>query len=47
LYVENGIVKILRVAEAEDDPAGDDRPEVTLAEAIVDAIKALKLSDEL
>eukprot|EP00979_Chaetoceros_neogracilis_P006781 scaffold1388_cov267-Chaetoceros_neogracile.AAC.18 len=47
LYVENGIVKILRVAEAEDDPAGDDRPEVTLAEAMVDAIKALKLSDEL
>jgi len=47
LYVENGVVKIVRVAEAEDDPAGDDRPEVTLADAMVDAIKALKASDEL
>lgn len=47
LYVENGVVKLLRVAEAEDDPAGDDRPEVTLADAMVDAIKAFKGSDEL
>jgi len=48
LYVENGIVKIVKIAEAEDDPAGDDKPEVTLADAMVDAIKALKSSsDEL
>ena len=47
LYVENGVVKIVRVAEADDDPAGDDRPEVTLADAMVDAIKALNVSDEL
>jgi 2-Cys peroxiredoxin 5 len=47
LYVENGVVKIVRLAEAFDDPAGDDRPEVTLADSMVDAIKALKGSDEL
>jgi len=47
LYIEDGLVKIVRVAEADDDPAGDDRPEVTLADAMVDAIKALHGSDEL
>lgn len=50
LYVEDNEVKIVRVAEAEDDPAGDDNPDVTLAEAMVDAISALKESakeDEL
>ena len=33
-------------AEAEDDPAGDDRPDVTLAPAMIEAIKALG-KDEL
>jgi 2-Cys peroxiredoxin 5 len=47
LYLEDGVVKIVRVAEADDDPAGDDRPDVTLADALVDAIKALNGSDEL
>ena len=46
LYVENGVVRIVRVAEAEDDPAGDDRPDVTLAESMVEAIRLLK-QDEL
>mmetsp|Transcript_8838 Transcript_8838/g.12981 ORF Transcript_8838/g.12981 Transcript_8838/m.12981 type:complete len:99 (-) Transcript_8838:325-621(-) len=46
LYIEDGVVKIVRVAEAEDDPAGDDFPEITLADAMVDAIDALK-HDEL
>lgn len=41
LYVDDGEVKICRVAEAEDDPAGDDRPDVTLAPAMLEAIKAL------
>jgi peroxiredoxin len=41
LYVDDGEVKIARVAEAEDDPAGDDRPDVTLAPAMLEAIKAL------
>mmetsp|Transcript_21540 Transcript_21540/g.51030 ORF Transcript_21540/g.51030 Transcript_21540/m.51030 type:complete len:129 (+) Transcript_21540:377-763(+) len=38
LYVVDGTVEIKRVAEAEDDPAGDDRPDVTLAEAMIEAI---------
>ncbi len=42
LYLESGVVKIVRVAEAEDDPAGDDRPDITLADAMVDAIKEFK-----
>jgi 2-Cys peroxiredoxin 5 len=41
LYVVDGTVKIVRVAESDDDPAGDDFPDVTLAEAMIDAIKAL------
>jgi peroxiredoxin len=41
LYIDNGTVKIARVAEAPDDPAGDDRPDVTLAPAMLEAIKAL------
>jgi peroxiredoxin len=41
LYVDDGEVKIARVAEAEDDPAGDARPDVTLAPAMLEAIKAL------
>jgi peroxiredoxin len=48
LYVVDGVVEIVRVAEADDDPAGDDFPEVTLVEAMMDAIKALESgSDEL
>lgn len=48
LYVEDGLVKILRVAESDEDPAGDDFPDVTLAESMIDAIKALKSGkDEL
>ena len=41
LYIDDGTVKIVRVAEKEDGPAGDDFPDVTLAEAMIEAIKAL------
>ena len=47
LYVVDGIVKIVRVAERDDDPAGDDHPDTTLADAMIDAIKALGNGDEL
>jgi 2-Cys peroxiredoxin 5 len=48
LYVVDGVVQIVRVAESDDDPAGDEFPDVTLAEAMVDAIKALNSGkDEL
>uniref|UniRef100_A0A7S2ICR4 Redoxin domain-containing protein n=1 Tax=Helicotheca tamesis TaxID=374047 RepID=A0A7S2ICR4_9STRA len=39
LYVVDGTVKVVRVAEREDDPAGDDFPESTCAPAMIDAIK--------
>lgn len=38
LYVTDGTVQIARIAEADDDPAGDDRPDSTLAEAMIEAI---------
>lgn len=41
MYVENGIVKHVAVAEGEDDPAGDDNPTVTLAPALLEAVEAL------
>lgn len=47
LYLDDGVAKIVRVAEREDDPAGDDFPEVTLAESMVEAIKELSSKDEL
>lgn len=51
LYVVDGIVQIKHVAEADDDPAGDDRPDVTLPGAMIAAIKEYndgnKSNDEL
>lgn len=41
LYVVDGEVKIVRVSEGEDDPAGDDDPEDTCAPSMLDAIKSL------
>ena len=38
LYVEQGVVRIVRVAESDTDPAGDDHPDVTLADAMMQAI---------
>jgi len=52
LYLVDGVVKVAsprqveRIAEASDDPAGDDRPDVTLAPAMIEAIKAFG-KDEL
>ena len=47
MYVEDGTVKIFRISEASDDPAGDDRPEATLAPAMIAAIKGLSTKGEL
>lgn len=46
MYIENGVFKAIRVAEAPDDPAGDDHPDVTLADAMIEVIKQIK-KDEL
>lgn len=44
LYLVDGRVEIVRVAEREDDPAGDDFPDVTLAESMIEAIQSLQAS---
>lgn len=46
LYVDDCIVKVVNVAEAEDDPAGDDAPEASMPEKILSDIAALA-KDEL
>lgn len=42
MYIENSVVKYVKVSEAEDDPAGDAFPEATCAPAMIEAIKELK-----
>lgn len=42
MYIDDGSVKFVAVAEDEDDPAGDDFPEDTLSEALLVAIKEIK-----
>jgi len=39
IYVDNGIIKEFEIAEAEDDPAGDDRPEKSCIEAMLPLIE--------
>ena len=51
MYVVDGTIKLVKVAEGgpngEEDPAGDDFPESTLAPAMIEAIKALTAKDEV
>lgn len=35
MYVEEGEIKVFNLAEAEDDPAGDDRPENSCVEKMM------------
>lgn len=41
LYLVDGVVKVLRVSEGPNDPAGDEDPSATTAEAMIEAIDAL------
>lgn len=50
-YVEDGVVKHIEVSEGpgpagEEDPAGDDFPEATLAPSMLKLIKSLKRSKD-
>jgi len=45
IYAVNGEIKAMNVAEAEDDPAGDKNPESTLADAMLEAIRAVKAAE--
>lgn len=42
IYAVNGEIKAVNIAEKEDDPAGDAYPEVTLADAMLEAIRKVK-----
>lgn len=39
MYVVDGVVKAVAIAESEIDPAGDDFPEKTLAPALIEMAK--------
>ena len=41
MFLDDGVVKVMQVAEAADDPAGDDRPEVSCIENMLKLIAAL------
>jgi peroxiredoxin len=47
MLLVDGTIKIWKVAEGPDDPAGDDYPDVTLAPSMISAIKELSLKDEV
>ena len=42
IYAVNGEIKAINIAESEDDPAGDDFPESTLADAMLEVIRGVK-----
>jgi len=42
LYIEDGIVKAIKMSEAPDDPAGDENPEASCAPSLLSTIKGLK-----
>lgn len=41
MFVVDGTIKVMQIAEAPDDPAGDDRPEVSCIENMLDLIAKL------
>ena len=41
MYVADGVIKVICVAEAPDDPAGDDHPELSCVESMLEKIAAL------
>jgi len=43
MYLEDGVVKLIKVSERPDDPAGDDDPTETLAPQMIKAISALTM----
>ena len=41
MFVDNGVIKVMQIAEAPDDPAGDARPEVSCIENMLGLIDKL------
>mmetsp|Transcript_47352 Transcript_47352/g.95435 ORF Transcript_47352/g.95435 Transcript_47352/m.95435 type:complete len:102 (+) Transcript_47352:309-614(+) len=46
LYLEDGVIRIWRVSEGPDDPAGDNDPSATTVEAMIVAIDNLQSSSD-
>jgi 2-Cys peroxiredoxin 5 len=46
IYAVNGTIKAINIAEAEDDPAGDSHPEVTLADTMLEVIRKVKAEEK-
>mmetsp|Transcript_18196 Transcript_18196/g.23462 ORF Transcript_18196/g.23462 Transcript_18196/m.23462 type:complete len:97 (+) Transcript_18196:425-715(+) len=44
IYAVNGEIKAIQIAEKEDDPAGDEFPEATLADTMLEIIETVKSS---
>jgi len=42
IYAVNGEIKAINIAESEDDPAGDNNPESTLADTMLEVIREAK-----
>jgi len=42
MYLDDGVIKVHHVSEAPNDPAGDDHPESSCADAMMTAIDGLK-----
>merc|ERR550537_2156139 len=47
MYISDCKIKTFNLAAAQDDPAGDDRPEVSLVEKMLEDLKQLAGKDEL
>mmetsp|Transcript_143233 Transcript_143233/g.266944 ORF Transcript_143233/g.266944 Transcript_143233/m.266944 type:complete len:210 (+) Transcript_143233:484-1113(+) len=45
LYVDDGVIKAFEVAASEDDPAGDDKPDVTLVENMLSKVPDLPAAE--
>lgn len=42
IYAVDGTIQAVRIAEQEDDPAGDAFPEATLADAMLEVIRSVR-----
>lgn len=47
MYVEDGVIKALEIAEGPDDPAGDEFPDVTLVENMLSKVPDLDASSSV
>lgn len=43
MLVDDGIIKTVNVAAAEDDPAGDDRPDISMVDKMLEDCAAIKM----